>query len=92
MVNRNLIRGLDIANEDLDAELEAAMADSAASDFEWGGGGEMAVNQIIEGRILRVDDEFVLRRRRLQERRQHSRATNGKTAKNRPRPARPSRC
>ncbi len=60
MVNRNLIRGLDIANEDMDAELEAAMADSASSNFEWGSGGEMAVNSIVEGRILRVDDDFVL--------------------------------
>lgn len=59
MVNRNLIRGLDIGDEQLDRELEAAMADAES--------GEIAVanvnlneNSIVEGRIIRVDDEFVL--------------------------------
>ena len=58
MVNRNLIRGLE--TDDLDAEVEAAMADKGtATALEWGGG-DLAVNSIVEGRILRVDDEFVL--------------------------------
>src|SRR6476660_8427015 len=60
MVNRNLIRGLDLGNDELDREVDAAMADSAtATAVEWGGG-DLAVNSIVQGRILRVDDEFVL--------------------------------
>ena len=60
MVNRNLIRGLDLGNEEMERELELAMADTGtATATEWGGG-DLAVNSIVEGRILRVDDEFVL--------------------------------
>ncbi len=61
MVNRNLIRGLDLGNEEMERELELAMADggSATTAVEWGGG-DLAVNSIVKGRILRVDDEFVL--------------------------------
>jgi small subunit ribosomal protein S1 len=61
MVNRNLIRGLDLGNEEMERELELAMADggTATTAVEWGGG-DLAVNSIVEGRILRVDDEFVL--------------------------------
>ena len=57
MVNRNLIRNFD--DDDLDRDLDAAMADAAS--------GNLAVanldlneNAIVEGRIIRVDDEFVL--------------------------------
>ncbi len=61
MVNRNLIRGLDLGNDELDREVELAMGDSTVDTMEWGGsGGIMAVNSIVVGRILRVDDEFVL--------------------------------
>ncbi|MCH8921821.1 MAG: hypothetical protein IIA67_01595, partial [Planctomycetes bacterium] len=59
MVNRNLIRGLDLKQEEWEAELAKAMGGTATEDIEWGGG-ELAVNKIIDGRILRVDDEFVL--------------------------------
>jgi small subunit ribosomal protein S1 len=60
MVNRNLIRELDYGSEELERELDLAMADTAtATATEWGGG-DLAVNSIVEGRILRVDDEFVL--------------------------------
>ena len=61
MVNRNLIRGLDLGNEEMERELELAMADggNATTAVEWGGG-DLAVNSIVKGRILRVDDEFVL--------------------------------
>jgi small subunit ribosomal protein S1 len=61
MVNRNLIRGLDLGNEEMERELELAMADGggATTAVEWGGG-DLAVNSIVQGRILRVDDEFVL--------------------------------
>ena len=40
-------------------ELAKAMGGTATEDIEWGGG-ELAVNKIIDGRILRVDEEFVL--------------------------------
>src|SRR5437868_12838969 len=57
MVNRNLIRSFD--DEDLDRDLDLAMADASS--------GNLAVanlnlneNAIVEGRIIRVDDEFVL--------------------------------
>ena len=59
MVNRNLIRGLEIDNEELDRELEEAMAGGTGEQFEWGGG-DLAVNSVVDGRILRVDDDFVL--------------------------------
>jgi small subunit ribosomal protein S1 len=59
MVNRNLIRNLEINNEDLDRELEEAMAGGTGEQFEWGSG-SISVNSIVEGRILRVDDDFVL--------------------------------
>ena len=58
MVNRNLIRELEIGDE-LDQELELAMA--GAPEGEYGGGAAtLAVNAVLEGKILRVDDEFVL--------------------------------
>ncbi|MGC4003193.1 MAG: 30S ribosomal protein S1 [Pirellulales bacterium] len=61
MVNRNLIRGLDYADDALEQELldslqgidfddPAALADEA----------NVTLNTIVEGKILRVDDEFVL--------------------------------
>ncbi len=61
MVNRNLIRNLDLGSEEMERELDLAMADggTATAAVEWGGG-DLAVNSIVEGRILRVDDEFVL--------------------------------
>ncbi len=59
MVNRNLIRNLEIDNDDLDRELEEAMAGGTGEQFEWGSG-SISVNSIVEGRILRVDDDFVL--------------------------------
>jgi small subunit ribosomal protein S1 len=60
MVNRNLIRDLDKGNEEFERELELAMADTGtATATEWAGG-DLAVNSIVEGRVLRVDDEFVL--------------------------------
>ena len=60
MVNRNLIRNLETDHEELDRELELAMAEGTGEQFEWGGGGAVAVNSVVDGRILRVDDEFVL--------------------------------
>ena len=59
MVNRNLIRGLDLKKEEWEQELAAALGGTATDEIEWGGG-DLAVNQIVEGKILRVDDDFVL--------------------------------
>ncbi len=59
MVNRNLIRGLDLKQEEWEEELAAAMGGAATSEIDWGGG-DLSVNQILHGKILRVDGEFVL--------------------------------
>jgi len=59
MVNRNLIRGLDLAEEEWQSELEAAMEGTPPEEIEWGTQ-EVAVNQIVEGRILRMEGDFVL--------------------------------
>jgi len=48
------------------------MGDSTVETLEWGrpsAGVDEPSTSIVEGRILRVDDEFVPARRRLQERR-----------------------
>ncbi len=59
MVNRNLIRGLDLSEEEWEQELSAAMDGTTAEEIDWGGG-SMAVNQIVEGRVLRVEGDVVL--------------------------------
>ena len=60
MVNRNLIRNLDI-DDDLSAEIEAAMAGAEHTglltvDDE----SPVDVNHIVKGRVIRVDDDRVL--------------------------------
>ncbi len=57
MVNRSLIRDLEVGDE-LDQELERAMA--GAGDVGLAVAPALQVNSVIEGRILRVDNEFVL--------------------------------
>ena len=58
MVNRNLIRELELGDE-LDQELELAMAGAAEGEYSVGTS-TLAVNSVLEGKVLRVDDEFVL--------------------------------
>jgi len=58
MVNRNLIRELETGDE-LDQELEMAMAGAPEAEYSVGSA-TLAVNAVLEGKILRVDDEFVL--------------------------------
>jgi small subunit ribosomal protein S1 len=58
MVNRNLIRELELGDE-LDQELELAMAGALEGEYSVGSA-TLAVNSVLEGKILRVDDEFVL--------------------------------
>ncbi|MDX1965480.1 MAG: 30S ribosomal protein S1 [Pirellulales bacterium] len=59
MVNRNLIRGLEYEDESLEAELNLAL-EGNLEDYILGGDDDISVNRIVEGRILRVDEEFVL--------------------------------
>jgi len=59
MVNRNLIRGIDAGIEDWETELKNAMGDQSAEEI-FAPGDELDVNQIVSGKILRVDSEFVL--------------------------------
>jgi small subunit ribosomal protein S1 len=58
MVNRNLIRELELGDE-LDQELELALAGAEAGEYSIGTS-TLAVNSVLEGKVLRVDDEFVL--------------------------------
>ncbi len=58
MVNRNLLRDLyDV--EDLDHEVATAMADAPDSSLAVASV-DLNENAIVEGRIIRVDDDFVL--------------------------------
>jgi len=58
MVNRNLIRSLDIDDEELDAEL-AALNETDPAEIGWSGQ-DVTLNQIVDGRILRVEGDLVL--------------------------------
>ena len=58
MGNRNLIRELELGDE-LDQELELAMAGAVDGEYSVGTS-TLAVNSVLLGKILRVDDEFVL--------------------------------
>jgi len=55
MVNRNLIREFDVTEEDW-AEIGVDLGE----EIDWLGGQQVGINQIVEGKILRVDDEVVL--------------------------------
>ena len=59
MVNRNLIRGLDLSEEQWQRELTEALEGAAPDEIDWGGE-EIAVNQIVEGKVLRLEGDFVL--------------------------------
>jgi small subunit ribosomal protein S1 len=56
MVNRNLIREFDVSEDDW----TAAVGELAPDDMSWLGGKDVDVNQIVEGKIIRIDEEFVL--------------------------------
>jgi small subunit ribosomal protein S1 len=56
MVNRNLIREYDVSE---DEEL-AAIGDGMPDDFDWLGGDDVGPNQIVEGKVLRLDNDYVL--------------------------------
>ena len=59
MVNRNLIRGFDLTEDEWEQELSSAMEGTPPEQIDWGGE-DIAVNQIVEGRVLRVEGDFVL--------------------------------
>ncbi|MGD9632584.1 MAG: 30S ribosomal protein S1 [Pirellulales bacterium] len=56
MVNRNLIREFDVSEE----EQEAAIGILEPENMEWLGGADVSANQIVEGKVLRLDDDFIL--------------------------------
>ena len=55
MVNRTLVRDFNVSDEDLEAA-----GVSLADEIEWLEEAAIDLNQIIEGKVLRVDNEFVL--------------------------------
>ncbi|MGA2064395.1 MAG: 30S ribosomal protein S1 [Thermoguttaceae bacterium] len=59
MVNRNLIRSLDLPDEQWQQEITAAMENAPTEEIEWGTR-EVAVNQIVQGRVLRTEGDYVL--------------------------------
>jgi small subunit ribosomal protein S1 len=56
MVNRNLIREFDVSEEDW----AAAIGEELPDDMTWLGGEDVTANQIVEGKVLRIDNDFVL--------------------------------
>ena len=60
MVNRNLIRTLE-SDQDFASDIDAAMA-TMEEDFDPSAGADfaIAVNNIVDGHVIRVDDEFIL--------------------------------
>ena len=56
MVNRNLIREFDVSEEDW----TAAVGELSPDDTGWLDTSYVDVNEIVEGKIIRVDEEFVL--------------------------------
>jgi small subunit ribosomal protein S1 len=56
MVNRNLIREFDVSDEDWNA----AIGELAPDDVSWLDSKDVDVNQIVEGKIIRIDEEWVL--------------------------------
>src|SRR6187431_831320 len=58
MVNRNLIREFDVSEES--EEWNLAIGDALPEDMDWLKGGDVGPNQIVEGKVLRIDDDFIL--------------------------------
>ena len=59
MVNLNLIRGLDLNEDNWDLHVTAALGGSQIEDREWGGQ-EVVSNEILTGTIVRVEHDFVI--------------------------------
>ena len=56
MVNRNLLREYDVSDDDL----IAVMGEETPDEADWLAGEDVSINQIVEGKIIRVDEEFVI--------------------------------
>ena len=59
MVDRNLLRDLDLGTERWEDEIAEAFGGVAQEEIDWDQLADVEVNQILEGRVLRVDREFV---------------------------------
>jgi small subunit ribosomal protein S1 len=59
MVNRNLIRGLDLNDAEWEQELSTALQGVPADEIDWGSS-SINVNEIVQGRVLRIEGDFVL--------------------------------
>ena len=59
MVNRNLIRNLDLSEVEWEQELAAAMEGTSPDDLA-SGGSDITLNQIVIGRVIRVEGDLVL--------------------------------
>ena len=59
MVRQNLVRELDLNENNWDLQLDAALDGAPMEAKDWGGR-EIVGNQIIEGKIIRIDEEFVV--------------------------------
>ena len=61
MVNRNLIREFDVSEDDWNAAIgvEDGM-ELPPEEFDWLAGEDVSINQIVDGKIVRVDNEFVI--------------------------------
>src|SRR5262249_45397219 len=56
MLNRSLVREFDVSGEDW----AAAIGDSMPDEAGWLVGGDVGPNQVVDGKVRRVDDESVL--------------------------------
>lgn len=59
MVNRNLIRNFDVSEDEWDIVLAEAMEGADPDEIDWGSD-EVDVNQIVEGKVLRIEGDHVL--------------------------------
>jgi len=59
MVNRNLIRSLDLGEDEWQSELSEALEGNSAEEIDWSTE-DVTVNQIVDGRVLRVEGDYVL--------------------------------
>lgn len=59
MTNRNLIRGLDLGENEWEIELEQALEGLTQENIDWGAD-EIIPNQIVEGKVIRVEGDYVI--------------------------------
>lgn len=59
MVNRNLIRELEPTQEEFEKEVQEAFSGIAPEEIDWGGT-DLKPNDIVEGRVLRIEGDQVI--------------------------------